>query len=329
MKLETDDLVADLNRWHRAYIRQIKALSYSNNTLELYNRAILQFIEYMHEYQEDIMIVGIRAHHFTGFLGWMEEQAEKQGKSALNGNILSKSTKETYLKAVKAFFTFISDNNDELVTFERFFKNIRIANDTKPEGKIDYLTTQEVSSLISVLERQKSKSGDYGSYRDSLLIRLMLFAGLRISEALGVKLSDISRSSDDTFAIKVFAKGGIFQEAHIDSRKIEDELEYFKKVAALAPDEYIMQTRSGKRMTRQGAYQVASTLYRHAGVRHDGLHILRHTFAMWMTSRGVDLVDIKDALRHSSITTTTVYAKATKESVIKAVLDPAKEEKWA
>lgn len=320
MKLSNGNLIDDLNRWHNSYIRHIKALSYSNNTIELYSRAIYQYIEYMHEYQDDIAINEIRSHHFTGYLGWLEEIAEKKRKNTNSTLSLSKSTKETYLKAVKALFTFISDNNDELFTFERFFKNIRIANDTKPEEKIDYLTQHEVELLINAIERKKSKSGKFNDYRDSLLVRLMLFAGLRISETLGVKLSDISRSSDSTYAIRVFAKGGKYQEAHIDARKIEDELEYFSKVSSIDQNQYIMTTRSGKRMTRQGAYELVNNLYRIAGVRHEGLHILRHTFAMWMASRGVEIIDIKDALRHSSITTTTVYAKATKQSVINAVV---------
>lgn len=319
MKLSNSDLISDLDRWFSGYIRHIKALSYSSNTIELYSRAIRQYIEYMHEYQDDIDIKSIRAHHFTGFLGWLEEEAEKQGKKAINGNILSKSTKETYLKAVKSFFIYISDNNDELMTFERFFKNIRIASDSKPEDKIDYLSQAEVSLLIGALEKKKSKSGGYNAYRDSLLIRLMLFAGLRISETLGVKLSDFSRSSETTYSVRIYAKGGKYQEAHIDSKMIDDELDYFKKVADIGSDEHIMKTSSGRKMTRQGAFDIARNLYKRAGVKHEGLHILRHTFAMGMVRRGVDIIDIKDALRHSSITTTTVYAKATKESVIKAV----------
>lgn len=320
MRLSTGNLIDDLYRWNKEYFRNIKALSYSNNTIDLYSRAINMYIEYMHEYQDDISIKDIKGRHLTGFLGWLEDEAKKSGKPIKNGNYLSKGTKETYLKAVKGLFVFIGDNNDDLFTFDRYFKNIKIASDSKPEEKIDYLTSAEVSHLISVIERQKSKVGDYNAYRDSFLVRLMLFAGLRISETLGVRLCDINRSSDNTYAIRVYAKGGKEQTSQIDSSKIEDELEYFKKVASLKPDEFIMRTRSGKRLIRQGAFQIVNNLYRHAGIKHEGLHLLRHTFAMWMTLRGVNVIDIKDAMRHSNINTTMVYAKATKQSVINAVV---------
>jgi integrase/recombinase XerD len=81
-----------------------------------------------------------------------------------------------------------------------------------------------------------------------------------------------------------------------------------------------MRTRSGKRLIRQGAFQIVNNLYRHAGIKKEGLHLLRHTFAMWMTLRGVNVIDIKDAMRHSNINTTMVYAKATKQSVMNAVV---------
>lgn len=321
MKLSTGNLIDDLYRWNKEYFRNIKALSYSNNTIELYSRAINMYIEYMHEYQDDMIINDIKGRHLTGFLGWLEDEAKKSGKKIKNGNYLSKGTKETYLKAVKGLFVFIGDNNDDLFTFDRYFKNIKIATDSKPEEKIDYLTNVEVSQLLSVIERQKGRVGDYNAYRDSFLVRIMLFAGLRISEALGVRPCDISLSSDSTYAIRVYAKGGKEQTAQIDARKIEDELEYFKKVANLKNDEFIMKTRSGKRLIRQGAFQIVNNLYRHAGIKHEGLHLLRHTFAMWMTSRGVNVIDIKDAMRHSNINTTMVYAKATKQTVINAVVE--------
>lgn len=320
MKLSNGNLINDLYRWHKGFIRYITSLSYSNNTIELYSRAILLYIEYMHEYQDEIVIQEIKAIHITGFLGWLEEEAKKRGKQSVNGVYLAKSTKDTYLKAVKAMFTFISDNNDDLFTFDRIFKNIKIASDTRAEDKIEYLNEFEVNQLLSVLDRGKRRD-TYNSYRDSLLVKLMLFAGLRITESLGVRLCDFTLYEDTTYEISIFAKGGKNQTSYIDSRAIEDELVYFRRVANLQEDQHIMRTGSGKRMTRQGAFQIVNNLYKHAGIKKEGLHLLRHTFAMRMKLRGVDIVDIKDALRHSSINTTMIYAKATKRTVVNAVLE--------
>lgn len=323
MKLSTGAMIDDLNRWHRAYNNEMEALMLSKNTIELYNRAITQYIEYMHEYQEDVSIDAIRKHHITGFLSWMEEAAKRSGKKAVRGRYLSKSTKQTYLKAVKGLFGFISDNNDELFTFDRIFKNIKIPSDAKAEEKVDYLTDHEVGLLLAAVERGKKGDG-YNGYRDALLVKIMLFAGLRISEALGVRLCDFASSGEDTFAIQIYAKGGKEQTAYISSETITDELEYLRKATDLGEGDSIMRTRTGKTMTRQGAFLVVNNLYRRAGVNKAGLHLLRHTFAMRMTLRGVSPIDIKEAMRHSNINTTMIYAKATKQTVMNAVVGAAR-----
>lgn len=323
MKLSNGDLIDDLYRWHKEFIRYITSLSYSNNTIELYNRAILMYIDYMHEYQDETAINEIKSIHITGFLGWLEEEAKNRGKRFINGAYLSKSTKDTYLKAIRAIFAFISDNNDDLFTFDRIFKNLKITSDTRAEDKIEYLNEFEVNQLLSVLDRGKRRD-TYNSYRDSLLVKLMLFAGLRITESLGIRLCDFTQYDDSTYEISIFAKGGKNQTAYIDSRVIEDELVYFRRVANLQDDQHIIITGSGKRMTRQGAFQIVNNIYKRGGIKKDGLHLLRHTFAMRMKLRGVDIVDIKDALRHSSINTTMIYAKATKQSVINAVNEASK-----
>lgn len=54
----------------------------------------------------------------------------------------------------------------------------------KAEEKIEYLNENEITSLLNILEKEKARKDDYNSYRNALLVKLMLFAGLRISEAL-------------------------------------------------------------------------------------------------------------------------------------------------
>lgn len=320
MKLQTNNFINDLYRWYKAYKNNIKALSYSKNTLDLYCRAIDMFIEYSLQYQDEMRLSDIKSIYFTGYLAFLEDEAKRNGKKVKNGNYLSKSTKQTYLKAIKNFFTFISDNNDEFFTFERYFKNIKVADSSRTEEKLVYLTEKEIEQLLHVIERTKDKKDDYNSHRNSLLIKLMLYGGLRISEALNITLADFTISqNEDIYNVKIYGKGGKEQIGYIAKKAIDDELDYFKFVAKLDEDTPIMKTKTNKQLDRTNAYQIINRIYKKGGIRKKGLHLLRHTLAMRLTQRGESLIVIKKILRHSSISTTTIYSKSTEKSAAGAL----------
>jgi len=320
MQLETDNFIDDLYRWYKAYKDNIRALSYSKNTLELYSRAIDMFIEYSLQYQDEMKLSDIKSIYFTGYLAFLEDEAKRKGKKPKNGNYLSKSTKQTYLKAIKNFFTFINDNNDEFFTFERYFKNIKVADSSKTEEKLIYLTEEEIGWLLNSMERTKGKKDNYNSYRNALLVKLMLYGGLRISEALNISLGNfISGQDEEMYNIEIYGKGGKEQIGFIARKTIDDELDYFKVVAKLKEDELIMKTKNNKKLNRTNAYQIINRIYKKAGIKKKGLHLLRHTLAMRLTQKGVNLVVIKKILRHSNIATTTIYSKSTEEAVADAM----------
>ena len=318
MKLQTSTLTKDIKRWAKAYKAHTVALSYSKNTTKLYDRAIGKFIEYAAIHEDEMSIKDIRSIFITGFLAFLEEQAEEQGMVPKYGSYLSKSTKDTYMKAIKSFFTFISDNNDELFTFERYFKNIKIADSSRAEEKIKYLTVEEEKRLLEVIDNEKDRKESYNSYRNALLIKLLLYAGLRISEALGVRLSSFEPTGEEGIhSIKITGKGNKEQKANISYGLIDEEIEYFK--ANIGTNELIMVALNGKPWLRNNAYDTIARMYKKAGINKKGLHILRHTLAMRLTEKKVPLTTIKKILRHSNIATTTIYSKASDKSAAEAL----------
>lgn len=321
MKLVSGNLIDDIYRWYKAYKDNISALSYSSNTITLYSRAIESFIEYSLEYQDEMQLNEIKSIYISGYIAYLEEEAKRSGKRAKNGNYLSKSTKQTYLKAIKTFFTFISDNNEDLFTFERFFKNTKIADSSSMQEKLVYLTEEEIGRLLNTLEKDKTKQQDeYNSNRNSLLIKLMLYGGLRISEALNISIANFIDGQDrDMYDIEIYGKGGKEQIGYLAKKTIEDELQYFREASELHEDDLIMKTSSGKSLNRSSAYLIINRVYKRAGIRKKGLHLLRHTLAMRLTQRGVNPVVIKKILRHANIATTTIYAKASESSVADAM----------
>nr|WP_235689431.1 phage integrase SAM-like domain-containing protein [Campylobacter coli] len=115
MKLKNTTISEDLERWAEAYLKHIQALSYSKNTLLLYRRILLDFVEYLLEYQDEMQINDIKTTFLINFLNYLENNSK-------NSNKLSKRTKITYLRVLTSFF--ISDNNDDLFLFSFDMKKL-------------------------------------------------------------------------------------------------------------------------------------------------------------------------------------------------------------
>lgn len=316
MKLSKNDFILDLETWAKAYFLHISALNYSKNTILLYKRVINEFIEYSLEFQDEMSIKHIKTAYIIAFLQFLEERACNNAKKLKNGYKLSKSSKSAYIKAIRSFFVFITENNDENYTFDFAFKKIKLDN-TKSEEKLIYLNEDEILRLSEYIEKQKAKKSDFLSYRNALLIKLMLHAGLRISEALSVKLKDFS-DQDEMYAVKILAKGGKEQFAYIDKAKIVDELEFLRSI--LDNEALIMQTKNHTPLNRTNAFAIINKIYEKSLISKKGLHLLRHTLAMRLTDRGVSPLVIQKILRHSNINTTTIYAKATAKNVAEVLV---------
>lgn len=150
MKLKNTTISEDLERWIETYLKHIQALSYSNNTFLLYRRILLEFVEYSLDYQDEMQINDIKTTFLVNFLNYLENNSK-------NGNKLSKKkTKITYLRVLTSFFSFISDNNDDLFVFSFDMKKIRFRTE-KSEEKLNYLNENEIIRLNNVLEKEKAK----------------------------------------------------------------------------------------------------------------------------------------------------------------------------
>ncbi len=323
MKLEKGDFIDDLQRWHKAYISYIKQLGKQYNTIKQYNRIISNFIEYSRAYQDDMAMSEINTLYITSYLTYIENKALKEHKSKLKGNSLSNSTKITYIKTLRAFFEFISDNNDDLYTYENLFKKIKIKNKNHRDENLRYFSIEESQKLLEYLEdriKKAKRSSLYNANRDSLLVKLMLLGGLRISEALRVEMGDfIEIEGKNAYKIKILGKGGKDQYAYIKKSEIDRELTYFTNDAGLKDDDMIMITRNGTPLKRENVYMILNKLYRKVGIFKSGVHVLRHSFAMRLVKQDVNPLVIQKAMRHSNIATTMVYAKADEGDVLGAI----------
>ncbi len=166
------------------------------------------------------------------------------------------------------------------------------------------LSRDEIGSLVRAARTRKSK----------LLIKLLYSSGLRVSEALSLKMSDFDLEQNVGWVRG--GKGGK-DRMFIISRKVGDEVSKLKK----EPHEHVFSTKNGP-LTPRNAQKIVSTAAKNAGVHKKVTpHTLRHSFATHLLQNGVDLRKIQELLGHSNLQTTQIYTSVSNEE-LKAVQSP-------
>lgn len=306
MKLCKDGLQRDLERWSRVMFKDLKASDFSNNTIAMYERTIADFIDYCAEYDGEISLKEIKPYMLKDFLIYKDQ-----------GKVKSRATKESYIKAIKKLFNFISDNNDEFFTYQRILSGFKTVGEKKASvEKVRYFNNEErqrYSKNINRLCDEMLSKDRFDKVQTILLSKLLYFAGLRISEALPLGFDDISEE-DGFYILKIKGKGGEMQNVFILVRHIIVELEYLK----LKGCSKFFIKKTGNLLDRTEAYKRLSNLYKNLGINKRGCHILRHSLAMNLVNKNINIVEIQGVLRHENIQTTMKYAHATKEGAKKA-----------
>ncbi len=316
MRLQLGNIQSDFQRWLKSYIRHLKYKDVSKNTMDVYTRILHKLQTFIDSQQKAKMMQDIDREFFLDFIEYCEEHSK-------NGHF-SKKTKQLYVSVLKSFFVYISDNNDEFYTYENEFK---IAPKGVNKGKkVKYLTDAEVYQVIDHVDDMRLNRGTYYDHIYALGIKLMLFGGLRISEVLGLKLSDITVSDlidadgvRDIYEIHLQdTKSSEEQTALVKIEDIDEELRYFRKLRDR--NEHIFKSSTKNTLIHRSNFYVGvRNIMQKAGLDKKGLHIYRHTCAMQLYRKTRDILVIKEKLRHSDIKTTMIYAKAEKSDVANAM----------
>ena len=291
-----------IEKYMKMFINEKKSLNCSINTINTYIYVLDSFYNYIINNCSIDKITDINKEILLDFISYNKNS--------------SNSTKILYLRIIKLFFNFIDEKEGLNSLFEIRFKKLSIKQEIK---EVEALNSNEVKKLLNYIDNRKRKS--FNKIRDALLIKLILFTGIRASEALNIVLNDfIEIKSNEVilYKIKIAGKGNKERFVYIKKDKIYNELEYLKNNGYIK--DYIAVTKLGKKMTREGLYSVITTKMKQADINKKGVHILRHTFARDLVAKNINLQTISELLGHSSIVLTSkIYARSNEESKILAV----------
>ena len=213
----------------------------------------------------------------------------------------SPSSHSRKLSSVKNFFLYLNDL--------KLVKNtpIDFIDFPKLPKKIPkFLSESEVNNLIKKSYEDKSFKG----LRTTLLIEILYATGIRVSELVGISLGDIS---DNYSSIVIRGKGGgqrivpLFGKVKTVLKRYLGFLNQLKR-----PTKSLFLFPSNSKfghITRNRFFQILKNLGKeiHLDLNRISPHVLRHSFASHLLSRGVDLRIIQESLGHKDISTTQIY----------------------
>jgi len=304
--LNNESLLSKFEKYKDMFINEKKVLNCSDNTIITYLNVLNNFYEFILEYETLEFITEINKEILLTFLN--------------KDKNIATATKSSRLRVMKSIFSFIDEQEQKEGRFALRFKKLTIKQEYKES---EALTPNEVKRLLALFER-KTKS--FNKNRDALLIKLILFTGIRASECLDLTLDDFTLmniSQNDVnievYKIRVQGKGNKERYVYITKDKINREFSYLIENNYIT--NYIAITNQNNRMSRVGLYNVISNKMKKALINKKGVHILRHTFARDLVSKNINLQTISELLGHASIVLTAkTYARSDEGSKVRAII---------
>ena len=166
-----------------------------------------------------------------------------------------------------------------------------------------YLTLEESQELL-----ENAANNKFNSLRDYCMITLFLNCGMRLSELVGINISDINFKERK---IKLLGKGNKERMIYLNDACIQSLQDYIesRENSILEPDALFL-SKKGRRISRRRVEQIVEETLQATGLSGKGIsvHKLRHTAATLMYQYGnVDTLTLKEILGHKSIATTEIY----------------------
>lgn len=182
----------------------------------------------------------------------------------------------------------------------------------------EVLTISEIDALENAVDLSKPEG-----HRNRAMIEVMYSCGLRVSELVNLRISQIHRKDE---YVRILGKGNKERLVPIGSRALKEidlYLPWRNHLKAIDPHDtdILFLNRNGKKLTRVMIFLMIKDLAKKAGVKKQiSPHTLRHSFATHLIEGGADLRAVQEMLGHASILTTEIYTHIDKEYLRDAIL---------
>ncbi len=247
----------------------------SPNTVDAYNRDIIEFIQYM-EGRSDGMPC---QHDMETYVGHLHEQGRNPRSTVRS------------LSALRSFFNFLLlDGKVDTSPLE----DLAMPKFRAPIPNV--LSETEMLELLRMPDKGKT------SLRDKAILELLYATGLRVSELASLKKSDVNLEGGFVVAMGKRSKERLVPLGAYS----RDTLRLYLETESIA-GEYLFPNGRGGSLSRQAIWKIIGKYSARLARGHVSPHMIRHTFATHLLQGGADLRSVQLLLGHEDISTTQIY----------------------
>ena len=283
----------------RNYLKLERSLS--DNSITAYEADIRKFVTYLEIKKVNVSPINTSLQNLKDFLEWINELG------------LNARSQARIISGLKAFFKYllledIIDNDpSSLLESPKLGRKL-------PE----VLSIEEIDHIVSAIDLSQPEG-----QRNKAIIETLYSCGLRVSELINLKISDLY--FDEGF-VRVVGKGDKERLVPIGQKAIKEIRYYFQdrnlqSNIDKASENIVFLNRRGKQLTRVMIFTIIKRLAEKAEIKKNiSPHTFRHSFATHLIDGGADLRAVQEMLGHESIITTEIYTHLDREYLRDAII---------
>ncbi len=263
--------------------------NYSKYTRDNYEKDILEFLNFCQK--EKLSYLNLTYSEAQAYLFYLYE--EKKNKST------SVSRK---ISAIRRFYQYLS--NQDIIQNSAF----SLLKLPKKEKKLPkFFAYNELEELFH-LPDQTTPLGQ----RDALILEMLYATGIRVSELVGIKLTDIQIKNR---TIHILGKGNKERIVYFNQPTVNRLTNYLndgRKKLDHNHLPYLFLNHRGEKLTSRGVEDILERIIQKTSLnKHISPHMIRHSFATHLLNEGCDLLSVQQLLGHESLSATSIYTHVT------------------
>ena len=262
--------------------------NYSDETIHSYSIDIEEFLDYINSECINICEVG-----YDVVKAWLINLDEKKNKS---------TTVSRKISSLRGFYKYLINNK---VIDSNPFSLVSLPKKERHLPRFFYYNELEEMFQVPKLNTALGQ-------RDRLLLEMLYATGVRVSELVNIKVSDINGEE-----IRVLGKGNkerIVEFGDYAESILELYLNEGYKSLNIKKSEYLFLNNRGGKLTTRGVRYILDNIINKTTIdKKISPHMLRHTFATHLLNEGCDLLTVQELLGHESLTATSIYTHITND----------------
>lgn len=266
-------------------------LNYSDKTVDNYGVELTKYKTYLED--NHLNYCTINRDEIRQYLKFLDDKKYKNSSISRN------------LSAIRSFYKYLV--NEKIISTNPF---LLISNPKKEKKLPLFLNEIEIEDMVNIYSEKTAVD-----LRNRLILELLYSTGVRVSELVNIKLSDINFYEK---SIRILGKGkkerivlfGDYCLDNINAYMNSSREEYLNGKKS----DYLLLNKYGTKLTTRSIENIVNDATSKLALKHNVTpHMIRHTFATHLLNHGADLKSVQELLGHESLSTTQIYTHLTNE----------------